>query len=63
MFYQCLVGLIAISADGEVGHWATTERMVWASAELELGSGSNDHSPELKLDGGIDNGAAFRELV
>ncbi len=49
-------GLVAISKDGRVGHYATTERMAWASAEGIEGSDPTTH------DAGINNDQAFAEL-
>jgi hypothetical protein len=51
-------GLVAISKDRRVGHYATTERMAWASAEGIEGSDPTTHD----ADAGIDNDQAFTEL-
>lgn len=52
-------GLIGISPSGEIGHWATTEKMVWASSKAKFGA---SHASEFSIDGGFDNEDAFSQL-
>ena len=42
-------GLIVIDTAGNIGHFASTERMAWASAEGSEGCDAQ------KIDSGIDN--------
>ena len=49
-------GLIAIDRRGDVGKWATTERMAWASSVREPGAAAP------ALASGIENEAACAEI-